>query len=205
MNLIERAKNILISPAKEWNIIFNEEANVKKVLTGYVLPFSIITSLTAFIGYGFIGFKNMLGYQLKGIEWGFYYALLFFIVSVCTVYLTAFIVDRLALSFGSEKNFGRSFQLVTYSFTAYWVGGLFQILPSIDYLGTILGLYGLYILYIGLPKIKKTPADKQIGYFVVTFILLIAVYLLLGIIISAILQPIFGLSYGTDNFRIDNY
>ena len=205
MNLIERAKNILISPAKEWDVIINEDPNVKKILTDYVLPLSIIASLTAFIGFGFIGFRNMLGYQLNGIGWGFYYALLFFIVSVCTVYLTAFIVDRLALSFGSEKNFGRSFQLVAYSYTAGWIGGLFQILPVIAFLGTILSLYGLYILYIGMPKLKYTPADKHIGYFVVTLIVLIAVYIVIGLILSAIMEPMFGLSYGGDNFRLDNY
>src|SRR5690606_32667784 len=122
----------------------------------------------------------------------------------CSVFLTAFVVDALAPSFNSEKNFGRSFQLVAYSYTAGWVGGLFQILPVIAFLGTILSLYGLYILYLGMPKLKGTPADKHIGYFVVTIIVLIAVYIVIGLIITAIFQPMFGLNYG-NNYRIDTY
>ncbi len=204
MNLIERAKNILISPAKEWEVIAGEEPDVNKIFTGYVIPLAGAAALAAFIGYGLIGF-NMLGYRMSGIDWGLYQALVSFIVSVCSVFLTAFVVDALAPSFSSEKNFGRSFQLVAYSYTAGWIGGLFQILPVIAFLGTILSLYGLYILYLGMPKLKNTPAEKHLGYFVVTLIVLIAVYIVLGIILSAIMQPMFGLSYGGDNFRLDNY
>ena len=204
MNLIERAKNILISPAKEWDVIAGEEPDVNKIFTGYVIPLAGAAAVAAFIGYGLIGF-NMLGYRMGGIDWGLYQALVSFIVSVCSVFLTAFVIDALAPSFGSEKNFGRSFQLVAYSYTAGWIGGLFQILPVIAFLGTILSLYGLYILYIGMPKLKYTPADKHIGYFVVTLIVLIAVYIVVGLILSAIMEPLFGLSYGGENMRINNY
>ena len=204
MNLIERAKNILISPAKEWDVIAGEEPDVNKIFTGYVIPLAGAAAAAAFIGYGLIGF-NMLGYRMGGIDWGLYQALVSFIVSVCSVFLTAFVIDALAPSFGSEKNFGRSFQLVAYSYTAGWIGGLFQILPVIAFLGTILSLYGLYILYIGMPKLKYTPADKHIGYFVVTLIVLIAVYIVVGLILSAIMEPLFGLSYGGENMRINNY
>ena len=204
MNLIERAKNILISPAKEWDVIAGEVPDVNKIFTGYVIPLAGAAAVAAFIGYGLIGF-NMLGYRMGGIDWGLYQALVSFIVSVCSVFLTAFVIDALAPSFGSEKNFGRSFQLVAYSYTAGWIGGLFQILPVIAFLGTILSLYGLYILYIGMPKLKYTPADKHIGYFVVTLIVLIAVYIVVGLILSAIMEPLFGLSYGGENMRINNY
>ena len=204
MNLIERAKNILISPAKEWDVIAGEVPDVNKIFTGYVIPLAGAAAVAAFIGYGLIGF-NMLGYRMGGIDWGLYQALVSFIISVCSVFLTAFVIDALAPSFGSEKNFGRSFQLVAYSYTAGWIGGLFQILPVIAFLGTILSLYGLYILYIGMPKLKYTPADKHIGYFVVTLIVLIAVYIVIGLILSAIMEPMFGLSYGGENMRINNY
>ena len=203
MNLIDRVKNILVSPATEWDVISTETPDVNKIFTSYVIPLAGVAAIAAFIGYGLIGI-NMLGIQMKGVNYGFYYALNSFIVSICSVFLTAFVVDALAPSFNSEKNFGRSFQLVAYSYTAGWVGGLFQILPVIAFLGTILSLYGLYILYLGMPKLKGTPADKHIGYFVVTIIVLIAVYIVIGLILTAIFQPMFGLNYG-NNYRIDTY
>ena len=55
MNLIERAKNIIISPAKEWDVIAAEQPDTGKIITGYVLPLAGAAAVAAFIGYGFIG------------------------------------------------------------------------------------------------------------------------------------------------------
>ena len=38
MNLIERAKNILLTPNKEWDVVNGEEPNIPGIITGYVLP-----------------------------------------------------------------------------------------------------------------------------------------------------------------------
>ena len=109
------------------------------------------------------------------------------------VFVAAFVIDALAPSFGSEKNMGRSIQLVAYSFTPIWVGGLLAILPAIAVVGTLLGLYGLYLLYLGIPKLKKTPEDKQIGYFVVSLIVIIVVYILIAYILRLVLpNPYYG-------------
>lgn len=204
MNLIERAKNILVSPATEWNVIATENPDVNKIFTNYVIPLAGIAAIAAFIGYGLIGF-NMLGYRMSGLDWGLYQALVSFIVTVVSVFTSAFVIDALAPSFGSEKNFGRSFQLVAYSFTTVWLGGIFQIIPALGFLGVILSLYGLYILYLGMPKLKNTSTDKHIGYFVVSLIVMIAVYIIVGYILAVILQPILGLDYSMDSFRIDKY
>ena len=152
-------------------------------------------AVAAFIGYGFIGF-NFLGVRIASINWGIYQALAVLIGGIAGVFICAAIIDALAPSFGSEKNMGRSVQLVAYSYTPAWIGGLLAIYPPISLIGAVAGLYGLYIMYIGLPKIKKTPQDKQVGYFVVSLITLIVIYLIIGLIMSRFLMPAFGLSYG---------
>jgi hypothetical protein len=200
MNLIERVKNIITSPKNEWDVIATETPDVNKIITGYVIPLAAAAAIAAFIGYGLIGF-NVLGYHVGGMNWGIYQAVTSFVVSIASVFITAFVVDALAPSFGSQKDFGRSVQLVAYSYTAGWIGGLLQIFPPIAFIGTLFGLYGLYLLYLGMPKLKNTPPDKHIGYFVVTIIVLIAAYIIMGIILSAILTPMMGLSYGTESLR----
>ena len=50
--------------------------------------------------------------------------------ALISVFVSSFVIDALAPSFGSEKNMGRSVQLVAYSYTPFWVGGLLAILPS---------------------------------------------------------------------------
>ncbi len=197
MNLIERAKNIIISPAKEWDVIAAEQPDTGKIITGYVLPLAGAAAVAAFIGYGFIG------RYFVGVNWGIYYAVSVLVGALAGVFIGAFVIDALAPSFGSEKNMGRSIQLVAYSYTAGWVGGLLAIIPVIAFLGALAGLYGLYLLYLGIPKLKKTPADKHVGYFVVSLVVMIVVYFVIGLIMSRILLPIMGLSYGPGTININ--
>lgn len=194
-NTIDRAKNVITQPAKEWDVIALEQPNTGQIITGYVLLLVGAAAVAAFIGYGFIGF-NFLGVRIASINWGIYQALAVLIGGIAGVFICAAIIDALAPSFGSEKNMGRSVQLVAYSYTPAWIGGLLAIYPPISLIGALAGLYGLYIMYIGLPKIKKTPQDKQVGYFVVSLITLIVIYLIIGLIMSRFLMPAFGLSYG---------
>lgn len=195
-NVIERAKNIITQPAKEWDVVSLETPNQSQIILSYVLILAGAAAVAAFIGYGFIGFNSgFLGIRIAGVDWGIYQALAVLIGAIVGVYICAMVIDALAPSFGSEKNMGRSVQLVAYSYTPAWIGGLLAIYPPIALIGSLFGLYGLYIMYIGLPKIKKTPADKQVGYFVVSIVAVIVVYFVIGLIMSRLLMPAFGLSY----------
>lgn len=198
MNLIERAKNIIISPVKEWDLVATEQPDVGKIITGYVLPLAGAAALAAFIGYGLIG-VSYFGIRFRSIDLGVYQAISVLLTAVISVFISAFVIDTLAPSFGSEKNMGRSVQLVAYSYTPGWIGGLLAILPAIALVGSLAALYGLYLLYVGLPKLKKTPADKQIGYFVVSLLVIIVVYFVIGLIMAALLplKP-----YGVDNINL---
>ena len=195
MNLIDRAKNIIVSPNKEWDVISNEPPNTSAIITGYVLPLAGAAAVAAFIGYGLIGY-NVLGFRVAGTNWGLYQALNVLVMALCSVFIGAAVIDALAPSFGSEKNMGRSVQLVAYSYTPAWIGGLLAILPAIAIIGALAGIYGLYLLYIGMPKMKKTPADKHVSYFVVSLIVLIVIYFIIGLIMSRLIMPAMGLSYG---------
>ncbi len=196
MNLIERAKNIMMTPAKEWDVINGEEASVPSIITGYVVPLAGAAAVAAFIGYGFIGFDYGFGLRIKGINWGLYQGITVIASALLSVFVSAIVIDNLAPSFGSEKNMGKSVQLVAYSWTPGWVGGLLAIIPSLAIIGGLAGLYGLYLLYIGIPKLKNTTADKQTSYFVVSLIVMIVVFVIIGFILAKILMSVFGLSYG---------
>ncbi len=192
MNLIDRVKNIITNPKKEWEVINNEPPNTQAILTGYVLPLVAIGAIAAFIGYGLIGVNYGYGIKWKGVDIGLKFALTAFVTGIISVYLATFVIDALAPTFKSEKNFGKTFQLVAYSFTPGWVGGIFNILPSLAIIGSLFGLYGLYLLYIGLPTMKKTPTENQTGYFVVSLVVLIVASFVLALIVGSILATIMG-------------
>ncbi|HZI54932.1 MAG TPA: Yip1 family protein [Chitinophagaceae bacterium] len=191
MNLIERAKNIIISPNKEWDVIATEQPDTGKIIMGYVLPLAGAAALAAFIGYAFISSR-----YYSGMNWGLYHGITVLASALLSVFVSSFVIDALAPNFGSEKNMGRSVQLVAYSYTPAWVGGLLAIVPVLGWIGALAGLYGLYLLYVGMPVLKKTPADKHVGYFVVSLLVIIIVFFLIGWILGRLLLSVFGLSYG---------
>lgn len=186
MNLIDRVKNILLTPQKEWAVINAEPANPPSITTTYILPLALIGAVAAFIGFALIGINVPYGPNYKSTELGIKIALATFVRSIAGVYIMAFIIDALAPNFGSEKNFGKSFQVAAYTATAGLVAGIFLILPSLAIIAMLGGLYGLYIMYLGLPILKKTPEDKKVNYFVVCLVVAIVVGIVLSVIQNAI-------------------
>lgn len=183
----------MLAPNKEWDVINGEEPNTPGIITGYVLPLAGAAAVASFIGYALVGFNVGFGIRMKGFDWGLYHGVSALASGILTVFVAAFIIDALAPSFGSEKNMGRSVQLVAYSWTPGFVAGLAMVLPSLGILSLVGVIYGLYLLYVGLPKLKKTPPDKLVGYFVVSLITMLVVYFVLGLILNKILAPVFGI------------
>jgi hypothetical protein len=186
MNLTDRVKNILTSPKTEWAVIEDENVPHVKLFTTYVLPLALIPAIAAFIGYGLTGY-SVLGVRVHSVEWGIRQAVSQFVVSSGGVYLTAFIIDFLAEHFGSRKDFNKAFSLVAYAYTPIFAGGIFYILPSLTWLASLAGIYGLYLLYAGLKPMMQTPEEKKTSYFVVSLLSMIVVFVVIGTILSAIL------------------
>ncbi len=196
MNLIDRAKKIIMSPKTEWDVVTNEEPNIQQIITGYVFPLAVLPAIAMVIGWGVIG---MMGF--KSFNYGIAMALVQLLNAVFSVFIAAFVIDALAPSFGSQKNLGRALQLIAYSMTPVWVGGILNIIPAISWLGSLFGLYGLYLLYIGLSPVMKTSEEKKLGYVIVSIVVLIVVYFVIAAILTAILFSVFGLSmWGAANF-----
>ena len=95
MNVIERAKNIIVSPNKEWDVIALEQPNTSQIITGYVLLLAGAAAVAAFIGYGLIG-SNYGLFRLYGTTWGIYYALNVLVGAIAGVFISAFVIDALA-------------------------------------------------------------------------------------------------------------
>ena len=69
--------------------------------------------------------------------------------------------------------------------------GILDIIPFLGIL-TIVGiLYGLYILYLGLPILLGTPKDKVVTYVVAVVISTFVVYFVLDAIIGVITAAAF--------------
>jgi hypothetical protein len=190
MNIVDRAKNILLTPKTEWPVIAGEAPDIGQILMGYVVPLAAIAAVAGVVGRGVIG---EAGYATT-FAYGLAYGIMTFLVAVAGVYIAAYVVDFLAPTFGSEKNLGRSIQLVAYASTPGWVAGILNIIPSLSVIVLIANLYGVYLLYLGLAPVKKTPQDKLVPYLVVSIIAVLVVYVILGLILGGIVFGLFGVS-----------
>jgi len=196
MNITDRAKNIILRPTTEWAIIDSENITLQKLITSYLLPLSLIGAIASLIGFSVIGY-SVFGVHEGSISWGVIRAMQFIVHAILVCIIATYIIDALAPTFKSEKNLTKSAELVIYSYTPGLLGAVFSIFPSISILGTLCTLYGIYLVFVGLHTIKKTPDDQRIGYIVVTVLILIAVYVIIGVVISSIIGSIWGL----ENYR----
>jgi hypothetical protein len=192
MNLIERVKNIITTPKTEWNVINGEEATPMSLLKSYVIPLLLIGTIAGFLGYAVMGGINLFGIKMSGINWGLYTAASYFTGGIVGYFISTYVIDALAPTFKSEKNINKSAQLVAYSSTAYWVAMAATVLPSLGMLA-ILGLYSIYLFYIGMGTMKKTPEDQKIIYMIVSAVVMIVVSMIASYIIQSILRPLMGI------------
>ena len=189
MDIVERAKNIIMTPKTEWLVIAAEEPNTAQILKGYVLPLALIPAIAHAIGLGLIG-RGMI----SSFSWGVALGLIQFIVAVVGVYISAYVIAFLAPRFASRQDMGRAVQLVAYSYTPAWVAGILAIVPTLGILVFVGAIYGLYLLYLGLPHTMKTPEDKVTVYLVVSIIAVIVTSWIISMIVTTIIVGVFGLS-----------
>jgi hypothetical protein len=190
MALVDRVKNILITPKTEWDVIAAEATPTASLITGYVLPLAGVAALATFIGYCVVGTSlPFMGTYRMSIPWGIGLAVWHVIGAVIGVFVLGLIIDALAPSFGAQKNNAQALKVAVYSYTPAWVAGVLNILPALAILGILAAFYGIYLLYLGLPRLMKNPEDKSAGYTAVTVIAAIVVGVIISVIGGLIAAP----------------
>ena len=184
--LKERVTRILKDPKSEWPVIEAEATTTEKLYSSYIVPLAAIPAIAGFIGGSIIGTTvPFIGTYRTPIITGVIAAVLTFVLTLVVVYVAALVVDKLAPTFESTPNQMQALKLVAYAQTAAWVAGVFQIIPLLGLLTLIGSLYSIYLFYVGLPVMMKTPQAKVIPYMAVSAVVIIALTLVGGFIIAA--------------------
>jgi hypothetical protein len=192
MKIIDRVKNIIISPATEWAAIEQESSSLQQLVITYLIPLALLGTAATFIRWGLMG-VSILSVHFGGISWGLSLAIQFLVRIIVGAIITTYVVDALAPTFKSEKNVAKSAQLVIYSYTPMLLGSILMIIPVLGVIGALFGLYGLYLLYTGVHVMKKTPEEQKIGYIVVAILVLVAVHFVIGMILGSLFGSMFGI------------
>ncbi len=186
---IARVKAILGTPRTEWPVIASEPATIGGIYKDYVLILAAIPAVFGFLKYSVIGINlPFLGTYRAGIGAGLSGMVTSYVLGLASVYVLSLIVDALAPTFGGQKNSIQAFKAVVYASTASWIAGIGQILPWVSMLILLAGgIYGIYLLYLGLPHTMKCPAEKAAGYTAVIFVVAIVLSWLVSFAVGGII------------------
>jgi hypothetical protein len=179
MAAIKHAIDLIKNPAGVMNAYRDSDPSLNSLMINYVGVLAAIAFVATLIG-DLIIFRGV---------YGFLDALLPFISSILGVFIVGYILWKLAPSFGTNTTQIRATRLAAYSYTPYFLISVLNIIPfgpirDLGYLGL---LYGIYIVYLGLPILLSTPKERVISYLIVSLVVVFAVYLVLEVVIGAIL------------------
>jgi Yip1-like protein len=189
--LIDRAKNILATPKTEWPIIQAETTDAAQLYTGYVIPLAAFSAVMSFIHMSLIGVR----YWHMPVLTGLVYALANFGFALLGIYLLGLIIDALAPSFAGQRNQRQALKTAAYAFTPAALSAVLGLLPAIGLLSAlrvllqlIACLYGIYLLYLGLPVLMRSPQEKVPGYTTAVVVCIILLGAMLGLVVSTVVR-----------------
>ena len=170
MNAVARVKAILIDPAAAWRGFEKDIGDPAYLLSRYVAVLALIPALSSFVGATLIGVVAPSGTILRtDLLGGLFGAIFSYAASCAIVVLLGLIIDLLAPRFGGRRDFEDAFKLAVYSFTPLWLAGIFLLLPGLRFL-LLTGVYGIYLFWLGAPRLAKVPEQQAANFTLVIVI-----------------------------------
>jgi hypothetical protein len=175
MNLITRVKGLILTPEKEWSVIESEPMSIRSLYLHYIVFLAAIPPFAGFLGVWLFGFsRGPLGEAHVTFTGGLLRAVAQYGLSLPMIFVVAFVISMVAPSFDGQTNDSRALALAAYSFTPAWLAEVFGLAPGFRWLD-VLGLYGVYVFYLGAPRMLKCPkANADVLTLVALFVTIAA-------------------------------
>ena len=162
-DFFSRALGMLFAPGRTWDRIAGDPAAPGALMRGHVAPLAMIPaacSLGGALTFGFniadVDVRMSVGGLLLGAAVGY-------AVTLAGVWLAAVFVDVTAPAFGGTRGRVEAMNLIGYGATASWVAGVAEVYPSLAIpVGILAGLYSVYAVWLGLPKLMRIPDDQRL-------------------------------------------
>ena len=163
MDVVQRAKAMVVSPAAEWQAIEGESGDAPYLFVNYAAILAAIPPVCVFLGRELFGWRPRFGFHHlhhAGFFSGLFGALVHYLAVLATAYAMARIIDALAPTFLARENRESAMKLVVYSATPVWLAGVFALIPGLGFVRLIALLYSVYVFWLGLPVLMKPPPDR---------------------------------------------
>jgi hypothetical protein len=171
-----RVANILTRPASEWQVIAAERTDVESLYANYVLVLAAIPAVCAFLALA----------SVYGLSGGLVAGCLSYVSALVTTFVGAVIIEQLAPSFESDGDTTQALKLVAYASTPVWLAGVLRLVPLLEGLIVLAVLYAVYLFYVGVRPVMKTPQDRVVPFMIVSALVVIVVRIVLDAVFSAV-------------------
>ena len=188
MSIVDRAKNILLTPKTEWPIIAAEPATTGTLMT-YAAILGLIPLAASLLG-GLL-FTSSLG---LGFNFILISGLVGYAIGLGILFLMGIITAALAPSFDGQNVQISGLKLIVYAATPVYVAGILAIIPGLGAIASIIGLaYGIYLIYLGAGPVVGIPVAKTGGFTAVVVVIWIVLQLVISaIIVGAVMSAVLG-------------
>lgn len=185
-SIISTAKQFIVNPRTEWEVAKEDGTSAQQHVMTYVLPLALISAIAIFIGVGLIGYR-VLGYRVQSVSGGLAQAIMSLVSILIGVFLSGFVIHKLAPTFNTSVSLDKAVKLVGFSYTAILLAGVLNIFPPLAFFTFLGGFYSLYILYLGFKPMTNVSDDKSMSYFLVSLLVIVAVYFIIGLIVAGMI------------------
>lgn len=189
--LIERVKAIVLTPKTEWEKIAVETTDTKSLFLNYAMILAAIPAIAGFLGTLRFSFGVAIGT-----------AVVSYVLGLVALFVIGIIINALAGTFGATSNTDQAMKVAVYSSTPGWLAGVFNIIPVAgSVIALIGGLYGVYVLYLGLSPLMKNTEDKSVGYTALIVVCWVVLLFVIGLLTASLFMGGAMLGAGAGMFR----
>lgn len=165
------------SPQKEWENIKKLNLSVNDLFKRIGIPLLIVASLGSFVG-------GVLITESYGLKIGLTKSFITFFSIFLSVYFSGIILSYLIPKLGGVKEIKSVYFVLIFSFSFMAIMNTIADLHFNLKFFNLLGLYTLYLLYLGTKNLIRLQDDRIAGFSFVSFIMVVLFYALFQLILS---------------------
>ena len=178
---------MVLSPAAEWRRIEPESGDVFDLFGHYAAYLAAIPPVCALLRRGVFGwagprFHHVHGGLVSSLAGGLVRYLLTFVM----LFAMAVVIDSLAPTFSARRSPRNALKLTVYAMTPVWLASVFTLIPGLGFVSLLGVVYGVYVFWLGLPVLMKSPPEKTGPYALAALVCAIV----LSIVVGAIVGPV---------------
>ncbi|UCH72530.1 MAG: YIP1 family protein [Thermoplasmatales archaeon] len=197
--MISNGISVLTGPKQAFQRLKKEQMTMQTIII-YVAIFALPGLIGYIVGYGVVG----VSYSYAFVSWSYKvpianavgFGIFYYIMWIILVIVFGYVINMLAPSFKSRQDLIQSMKLAAFASTPSLIAGIFNIWPPIALLTLLFAIYGIYLLYIGIPIFMDTPQDQHIIYLIICIIVLIVFTFIISWVVSSVMWTSVG-GYGS--------